>query len=858
LEKNAMKVSQRTMLGGARRHIKVALALLLMSLSAAAQTRQFTIKNNCSETVWVAGAGNPAPVFNGSPGGLEMVPGATVTTTVPTPWVAGRFWGRRNCTFDSSGHGSCATGDCGGLLQCTHSGAGTTSLAEFTLTGSPTGSDNYDISLVDAFDFPVSIQLDDPNPNHCINPACQADLRNFCPADMQIKDAAGSVVGCQSLCGKFGTPNYCCAGPYGVPGSCNNVAWNLNFRATEVKNHAPSVYGYAYDDPSSDFNCHAPPQTGYIITFCPAPGVPNADPNIKPTFTITAADDNQTVAPGGSVTYHLNVTASSTFTGMVALGVAHLPQSCTWDPTGKVSCSAAAAKASFDKLSVALTSGATVPVSMTIQTSANPAPILGTVAIEVLGQSGAIENVWEGSLTVADASAPDYTLEVSPATSQTVTPASSVVYDLTLTPRNGFTGTVSLLSFGAPPGSSAFSPGQLSFSGQSQAQTATLTLNTSSSAKAKTYFPLITTFSSNRLHDFQGILTLSNSGGPDFTISDTPGSQTMAPGGTTSYTVTVTSQNGFSGTVALSASGLPSGASASFNPTSISGSGSSTLTVTTASSTPPGSFTLTDTGTSGSLSHSGSVVLAVSGTPPQAPLNLAATATSGSAINLSWTASPTPGVTYDLFRGTTSGFTPSSSNQIASGATSTSFADSGLACNSTYFYRVEAANSGGTSAPSNQANATTQACVSPVIQINAGGPAENPFAADKDFIGGGTISHANIIDLSGVTNTAPMAVYQTARVGNFTYTLPGFTAGSSHTLRLHFAETYFNTAGARKFNVRINGAQVLSAFDIFAAAGAKNKAIVKQFTVNANASGQYIVQFTSVVNHSLLSGIEVQ
>jgi hypothetical protein len=843
------------MLGGA--YIKVALVLLLISVSAAAQTRQFTIKNNCSETVWVAGAGNPTPVFNGSPGGLEMVPGATVTTTVPVPWVAGRFWGRRNCSFDSSGHGSCATGDCGGLLQCTHTGAGTTSLAEFTLTGSSTGSDNYDISLVDAFDFPISIQLDDPNPNHCINPACQADLRNFCPADMQIKDAAGNIVGCQSLCGKFGTPNYCCAGPYGVPGSCNNVAWNLNFRATGVKNHSPSVYGYAYDDASSDFNCHAPPQTGYIITFCPASSVPNADPNIKPTFTITATDGNQTVVPGASVTYHLNVTASSTFNGTVALGVAHLPQSCTWDPTGKVSCSAAAAKASFDRLSVALTAGATVPVSMTIQTTASPAPILGTAAIEVLGQSGAIENVWEGSLTVADASAPDYTLEVSPATSQTMTPGSAVIYDLTLTPRNGFTGTVNLASFGAPPGSSAFSPAQLSFSGPSQAQMATLTLNTSTAAKAKTYFPLITTFSSNRLHDFQGMLSLSNSGGSDFTISAAPGSQTVAPGGTTSYTVTVTAQNGFTGTVALNTSGLPAGASASFSPTSINGSGSSTLTVTTVSSAPPGSYTLTNTGTSGSLSHSVSLTLAVSGTP-QSPSNLAVTAASSSAINLSWTASPTLGVTYDLFRSTSSGFTTSSSNQIAGGGTSTSFSDSGLTCNKTYFYLVEAANSGGTSAASNQASATTQACVSSLIQINAGGSAVAPFVADKDFTGGGTISHANTIDLSGVTNPAPMAVYRTARVGNFTYTLPGFTAGSSHTVRLHFAETYFNTAGSRKYNVTINGTQVLSAFDIFAAAGAKNKAIVKQFTVNANASGQYIVQFTSVVNQSLLSGIEVQ
>ncbi len=356
----------------------------------------------------------------------------------------------------------------------------------------------------------------------------------------------------------------------------------------------------------------------------------------------------------------------------------------------------------------------------------------------------------------------------------------------------------------------------------------------------------------------RGIEIIPAVGSQDFTISATPGSQTVPPGGSTSYTVTVTPQNGFTGTVSLSATGLPSGASATFNPTSISGSGSSTLTVATASSTPAGSYTLTSTGTSGSSSHSATVTLTVSGTPPQPPSNLAAGAASSSAINLSWTASPTSAVTYDVFRSTTSGFTPASSNQIASGITSTSFADSGLTCNTAYFYLVEAVNSGGTSAASNQATATTQACVSPVFQINAGGPAVTPFVADKDFTGGATINHANTIDLSGVTNPAPVAVYQTARVGNFTYTLPGFTAGSSHTVRLHFAETYFSAAGSRKFNVKINGTQVLSAFDIFAAAGAKNKAIIQQFTINANASGQYIVQFTSVVNQSLLSAIEIQ
>jgi len=244
--------------------------------------------------------------------------------------------------------------------------------------------------------------------------------------------------------------------------------------------------------------------------------------------------------------------------------------------------------------------------------------------------------------------------------------------------------------------------------------------------------------------------------------------------------------------------------------------------------------------------------------PPQPPSNLAASAISSSQINLSWTPSPTSGVTYSIFRSTTPGFTPSSGNQIASGVSTTSFSDTTASCNTTYFYLVEAANVGGTSAPANQASATTQACIAMSVQINSGGPAVSPFVADEFFAGGGTINHANTIDLSGVTNPAPMAVYQTARTGNFTYTIPGFSPGSSQTVRLHFAETFFSTTGSRVFNVSINGTQVLTNFDIVAAAGAKNKAVVEQFNGEAaNSSGQYVITFTSVVNNSLVSGIEI-
>jgi hypothetical protein len=249
--------------------------------------------------------------------------------------------------------------------------------------------------------------------------------------------------------------------------------------------------------------------------------------------------------------------------------------------------------------------------------------------------------------------------------------------------------------------------------------------------------------------------------------------------------------------------------------------------------------------------------------PPTAPPGLSASAVSTSQINLSWSATTAPTGcsvgSYNVFRSTTANFTSSGSNEIAGGVTATSYSDTTASCGTTYYYAVEAVDSAGASAASNQANATSDACpTSGNVQINSGGPAVSLFVADIDFSGGGTINHANTIDLSGVSNPAPMQVYQTGRTGNFSYTIPNFTPGSSHVVRLHFAETYFSSAGSRTFNVSINGTQVLANFDIFAAAGVKNKAIIEQFTENASSTGQYVITFSSVVNNSLVSGVEVQ
>ena len=82
------------------------------------------------------------------------------------------------------------------------------------------------------------------------------------------------------------------------------------------------------------------------------------------------------------------------------------------------------------------------------------------------------------------------------------------------------------------------------------------------------------------------------------------------------------------------------------------------------------------------------------------------------------------------------------------------------------------------------------------VDINAGGAAAAPFAADEDFTGGTAAATTHAITTTGLTNPAPQSVYQHNRYGNFTYTIPGLTAGASYNVRLDFAEAYWTPAGS--------------------------------------------------------------
>jgi subtilase family serine protease len=110
-----------------------------------------------------------------------------------------------------------------------------------------------------------------------------------------------------------------------------------------------------------------------------------------------------------------------------------------------------------------------------------------------------------------------------------------------------------------------------------------------------------------------GIINLlAGSATPSFTLSASPSSLSVTQGNSGNSTITVTDAGGFTGSVTLAASGLPSGVTAAFgtNPTT----GTSVLTFTASSTATTGTSTVTITGTSGSLTATTTIALTVSAT----------------------------------------------------------------------------------------------------------------------------------------------------------------------------------------------------------------------------------------------------
>jgi hypothetical protein len=292
-----------------------------------------------------------------------------------------------------------------------------------------------------------------------------------------------------------------------------------------------------------------------------------------PSFTLSASAAALSVKQASTGTGTLTVADQNGFTGSVNLGVTGLPSGVTaaFSPTATITSS-----------KVTFTVGPSTPA--------------GSYPLTVNGTSGSLSGTTAITLTVVS---PSFSLSTSPA-SLTVPRSTSGSSALTVLDQNGFTGSVNLGVTGLPSGvTAAFSP-------SSTTSKSSLMFSANSSAILGTYTVSVNGVSGT----LTGTTTIGlNITAPNFALSFQPANLGLPRGSMASGTLTITPQNGFQGSVSLSAAGLPSGVTASFG--AITAFGASQVTFTSSSTATAGTFAVTLNGVSGSLKNGASFTLSV-------------------------------------------------------------------------------------------------------------------------------------------------------------------------------------------------------------------------------------------------------
>ena len=349
----------------------------------------------------------------------------------------------------------------------------------------------------------------------------------------------------------------------------------------------------------------------YWLFALTAQGVPSVAANVVVTlgvptagFQLSTSPSTLTITQGASATSTITVADMGGFSGSVTLAASGLPAGVT---------------ASF------ATNPATVSSVLTLTAGSSAA--VGTSTVTITGTSGTLTASTTIALTITAASCTPTPItpyiQVNSAAWQqvsTATVASGSTVNLGPQPLGG------TWSWAGPNGFASTAREIDNISLITGADTFVATYTNASSCKSTQAFVVTVT-------------------GGSFTLSPSASSISVTQGGSATDTITVTDAGGFTGSVTLSASGLPSGVTATFatNPTT----GSSVLTLSASGSAATGTSTVTITGTSGSLTATTIIALTVNqnctSTPitPYIQVNSAAwqqvssvTVAAGSTVNL--------------------------------------------------------------------------------------------------------------------------------------------------------------------------------------------------------------------------------
>jgi hypothetical protein len=267
----------------------------------------------------------------------------------------------------------------------------------------------------------------------------------------------------------------------------------------------------------------------------------------------------------------------------------------------------------------------------------------------------------------------DFSISASP-TSGSVTAGNGTTASISAATTSGSAQTVALTASGAPANATvSFSPTSVTSGGTGS----TMTVSTAADTPTGSFPITVTGTAASGAHTTTFTLTVTAAVANDFSIASSPTSGAVTVGGSTTPAISTTTTSGTAQSVALTSSGAPANTSVTFNPTSVTSGGSSTMTVTTAANTPTGSFPITVTGTGPSATHTATFTLTVNAAVAN-DFSIAAAPGSGSA--------------------TAGGATSTSiSTALTSGAAQTvALTSSGAPANTTVTFNPTSVTSGGT------------------------------------------------------------------------------------------------------------------------------------------------------------------
>jgi kumamolisin len=348
-----------------------------------------------------------------------------------------------------------------------------------------------------------------------------------------------------------------------------------------------SAYSTDFHDITSGTSGSYSAVTGYdLVTGWGSPngtGLINAlaPTSQTPAFTIAASPASVSVVAGSSGSSTITTTVSGGFDSAIAL-------TATGQPSGVT--------VAFSPTSIAAPGSGSSAVTITVPSTV----AAGTSKITVTGTGGGLTHTATIALTVTAAGTPAYTLTASPA-ALSVAQGSTGSSTITTAVSGGFSSAIALAASGLPTGVTAsFSPTSIAAPG---AGTSKLTLTVASTAAAGTSTITITGTGGGQSHTTTVSLTVTAAAAGTFSVSVSPTSGYLDRGQSGYAVVTVSGSGGFDSPVALSATGIPSGVTGSFSPTSVTGSGTSDFTLTVSRSAPTGTYPITITGKSGSTTQ---------------------------------------------------------------------------------------------------------------------------------------------------------------------------------------------------------------------------------------------------------------